>query len=85
MVIMEAHLTAPVSTTPRNYRRPLAYDPQSEIVRGEHFDRATGLSNTTIWRYRKAGKFVAVIQLGDNSIGARRSDIAAWLAEREGR
>lgn len=66
-------------------RRPLAYDPTSEIVRAEHFDRATGLSNTTIWRYRKAGKFVTIIKLGDNAIGARRRDLNAWLTSREAR
>ncbi len=85
MVCMEAQITTPDSTPPRNHKRPLQYDPHSEIVRAEHFNRPTGLSNTTVWRLRKAGKFVPIIKLGDNSIGARRSDITAWLAEREGR
>jgi predicted DNA-binding transcriptional regulator AlpA len=68
---------------PRNNRVPLTYNPDSEIVRAEHWPLVTGLSNTTLWRYRRADKFVPVIQLGENSIGARRTDLQAWLASKE--
>jgi predicted DNA-binding transcriptional regulator AlpA len=78
---METHTLTPERS--RNRRRPLTYNPQSEIVRAEHFRLVTGLSNTTIWRYRKAGKFVAILRLGDNSVGARRRDLEAWLDSRE--
>jgi len=67
-------------------RIPLTYDPASEIVRNEHVPIVTGLSKETIWRRRRAGTFVPAIQLGDQAIGFRRSDIEAWLTSRtEGR
>ncbi|MBA3884288.1 MAG: AlpA family phage regulatory protein [Acidobacteria bacterium] len=84
---MDTQATTPTAASERKrpIKTPLKYDPASEIVRGEHFDRATGLSNTTIWRYRKADKFVPILRLGDNAIGARRADINEWLASREAR
>ncbi len=66
-----------------NHKKPLAYNPVSEIVRLEHAPIVTGLSSVTIWRRCKDDDFVPRIQLGKNSVGFRRSDIAAWLSERE--
>ena len=63
-------------------RRP--YDPGSTIVRGYHLPLAVGLSVTTAWRLRRAGKFPKHVQLGENAIGWRRSDLEAWIARRRG-
>jgi prophage regulatory protein len=66
----------------RNRKRPLAYNPVSEIVRNEHTPIVTGLSLATIWRLRRDGKFPPAIRLGENSVGFRRSDLNAWLDTR---
>jgi prophage regulatory protein len=68
--------------TAKPARRTRAYDPNSDIVRGFHLPAATGLSPTTTWRLRNAGKFPPPLRLGDNSIGWRRADLVAWLATR---
>ena len=68
--------------TAEKKKRSLNTDPAAEIVRAAHLPKATGLSAVTIWRRRKAGQFVPAIKLGDNSVGFRRADIAAWLAAR---
>ena len=65
-----------------NNKKPLEYDPRSEVVRVCHFPIAFGLSEVTCWRLRQKGDFPPVIQLGENSAGARRPDIEAWLARR---
>jgi predicted DNA-binding transcriptional regulator AlpA len=67
--------------TPKR-KRPLVYDPQAEIVREKFLPIVTGMSNTTIWRWRRAGKFVSAIQLGPNSLGFKRAEIMAWLEAR---
>ena len=66
-----------------NNKKPLAYDPRSEVVRCCHFPIVTGLSEVTCWRLRDKGDFPPVIQLSENSKGARRRDLEAWLASRE--
>lgn len=76
---MDVHETAPAR------KRQTPYDPQSEIVRACHWPKVTGLSDTTIWRHRQAGRWVPVLRLGDNSLGARRADLVRWLAARETR
>lgn len=70
------------ATTRKLGRPPLKYDQSAEIVRGVHLPRVTGLSETTIWRMIRAGSFAPIIKLGEHSIGVRRSDIDAWLAQR---
>ena len=41
-----------------------------------------GLSGQTIWRLRKKGSFPAPLQLSENRIAFRRSDIDAWIEAR---
>ena len=72
-----------MSNTEKIKRRPLVYDPHSEIVRNEHTPIVVGLSLPSIWRRRQNGKFVPAIQLGPNSVGFRRRDLEQWLAARE--
>ena len=40
------------------------------------------LSDTTIWRLEKAGKFPKHVKLGANSIGWLETDIDEWIASR---
>jgi prophage regulatory protein len=41
-----------------------------------------GVSIATLDRLRAAGSFVRPIQLGDQAIGFRRSEVDAWIASR---
>lgn len=50
-----------------------------EVLRPREAARYVGLSRPTIDRWRKAGKFPKVLQLGAQAIGWRRSDLDEWL------
>lgn len=39
-------------------------------------------SRTTLWRWEKAGKFPSRVQLGENSVGWRQSEVMKWLESR---
>jgi prophage regulatory protein len=43
---------------------------------------ATGLSCPTIYRLIRKGSFPKQIQLSENSVGWRQSEISAWMAAR---
>lgn len=64
-------------------RRAAAYDPASELVKPSHLRTVVGLSGCTIWRLRRVGQFPAPIKLSIGRIGWRRSDLEAWLTERQ--
>lgn len=40
------------------------------------------LSDPTIWRMERAGKFPRRLQLGGNSVGWFEAEIEAWLAQK---
>jgi predicted DNA-binding transcriptional regulator AlpA len=42
-----------------------------------------GISEPTVWRLRRAGKFVPAIRLSKNAIGFRRSDLELWLVSQQ--
>ena len=42
-----------------------------------------GLSDPTIWRLERAGKFPKRIQLGGNSVGWLESEIIEWLEKKK--
>jgi len=42
----------------------------------------TTRSRTTIWRLEKENKFPKRINIGNNSVGWRESEILAWIADR---
>ena len=46
--------------------------------RGRAVDKISGVSRVTRWRWIRAGKFPAPVQLGVNSVGWRGSDLIAW-------
>lgn len=59
------------------------------IIRKPELFSKIGLSDATIWRMEKAGRFPRRINLGGNSVGWIDAEITAWLnkkaAERPGR
>lgn len=59
------------------------FHPEALIVAPRHIRLVVGLPPVTIWRLRKAGLFPEPIRLSAGRIGWRRSDLEAWLAERE--
>jgi len=52
------------------------------IMRKPELLALIGLSDATIWRLEKAGRFPRRIQLGGNSVGWFNTDIDAWMDSR---
>jgi prophage regulatory protein len=52
------------------------------ILRLRDVERATGLSRTTVWRERLAGRFPQPVRLTATICGWRASDLNAWLNSR---
>jgi prophage regulatory protein len=52
------------------------------VMRKPETIKTTGLSDPTIWRMEKQGRFPKRIQLGGNSVGWLASEIFAWIEER---
>lgn len=55
----------------------------NEIWRKRQVCNTTQLSETTIWRLERAGKFPARRQLSTNAVGWLRSEVEAWLLSRQ--
>jgi len=49
------------------------------IIRKKELLKAIGLSDVTIWRMERAGKFPRRIRLGGNSVGWYESEIIEWM------
>lgn len=49
------------------------------VIRKEELMSRIGLSDSTIWRLEKAGRFPRRIQLGGNSVGWLESEVCRWL------
>ena len=54
------------------------------ILRLKQVGAETGLSRSSIYRAIQAGTFPSSISLGPRSVGWRRGDIDAWLANPSG-
>jgi len=52
------------------------------IIRKPELLGRVGLSDCTIWRMEKAGRFPKRIQLGGNSVGWIDTEIDEWLSEK---
>mgnify|MGYP001233721065 CR=1 FL=1 len=52
------------------------------ILRKPEVQYMIGLSDPTIWRLERGGKFPHRIRLGGNAVGWFESEIKAWLQER---
>jgi len=61
---------------------------QTRIIRKPELFSKIGLSDATIWRMEKTGRFPGRIKLGGNSVGWFNNEIEKWLsvkaAERSG-
>ncbi|PKN63249.1 MAG: hypothetical protein CVU57_20300 [Deltaproteobacteria bacterium HGW-Deltaproteobacteria-15] len=55
---------------------------QERVVRKTELLSRIGLSDATIWRMEKLGRFPKRIQLGGNSVGWLKSEVDGWLADR---
>ena len=51
----------------------------ARVIRKPELFALIGLSDTTIWRLERAGRFPGRILLGGNSVGWLYSEIEAWL------
>jgi len=54
----------------------------SRVIRKPELQKIIGLSDVTIWRMEKAGKFPKRISLGANSVGWFENDIEDWFADK---
>jgi len=52
------------------------------IIRKPELFSKIGLSDATIWRMEKAGRFPQRIQLGGNSVGWFDDEIEMWLSKK---
>ena len=60
----------------RNTNRP------ARILRSREVEARTGLSRSTLYRWRLAGRFPPAVTLGPRSVGWIESDVDAWIQER---
>jgi prophage regulatory protein len=56
--------------------------PRQRIIRKPELLSMIGLSDPTIFRMEKAGRFPKRLRLGGNSCGWLESEILEWLADR---
>ena len=56
--------------------------PPTRILRLPEVMARTGLSRTTIYRWRLAGRFPQPVRLGTRNVGWIESELEAWLRER---
>lgn len=58
---------------------------ETRIIRKPELFSKIGLSDATIWRMEKAGRFPGRIKLGGNSVGWFNDEINDWLTEKAAR
>lgn len=52
------------------------------VIRKPELLRVVGLSDATIWRLERAGRFPKRVQLGGSAVGWIESEICGWLEEK---
>jgi prophage regulatory protein len=55
---------------------------KERIIRKPELHIMVGLSDPTIWRLEKAGKFPGRLRLGGSAVGWMESEILDWLREK---
>jgi prophage regulatory protein len=65
----------------RQALRPEIFAPKELLLRSEVTTRAR-LSNTTLWRLEKAGRFPNRVKIGFKRVAWRATEIDAWIAGR---
>jgi prophage regulatory protein len=53
-----------------------------KIIRKKELIKTIGLSDPSIYRLEKAGRFPRRLQLGGNSVGWLQSEIQAWIEQK---
>lgn len=59
--------------------KPQTQEKPSRIIRKPEVIRRTGLSDTSIWRRERDGKFPRRLPLGGGSVGWLESEIETWI------
>jgi prophage regulatory protein len=54
-----------------------------KFIRLRDVEERTGLSDTTIWRYERAGNFPARRRLGLNAVGWLDTEVDEWIKSRQ--
>ena len=63
----------------------MLFQKQNErVIRKPELKGMLGLSDTTIWRLERAGKFPKRLQMGGNSVGWLHSEVIQWLVRKAG-
>ncbi len=57
-------------------------NPPARILRLREVEARTGLSRSTIYRWRRAGRFPQAVVLGKRSVGWIESEVDEWIRER---
>jgi len=55
---------------------------EQRVIRKPELISTVALSDPTIWRLEKKGKFPKRIQLGGNSVGWLKSEVDEWLEKK---
>lgn len=55
---------------------------EERIVRKSELFATIGLSDASVWRMEKLGKFPKRLKLGGNSVGWLKSEIDSWISAR---
>ena len=71
--------TTSTTEQPRNERTRAP----TRILRLREVMARTGLSRTTIYRWRRAGRFPQPVRLGTRNVGWIESELEAWMVERK--
>jgi prophage regulatory protein len=53
------------------------------LISPEETKARVGLSNTTIWRERRAGRFPQPVRVSPGRVAWRESEITDWIATRQ--
>jgi len=57
-------------------------EPRERIIRKPELQIMVGLSDPTIWRLEKAGKFPGRLRLGGSAVGWMESEVMDWLKKK---
>lgn len=57
-------------------------DANERLIRKPELSSMIGLSDATIWRMEKSGRFPKRIRIGGNSVGWLQTEVMKWLKAR---
>ena len=56
---------------------------ENPLIKRKELEKALTVSQATLYRWIKEGKFPKQIRLGDNMVRWERKSVEAWMTERE--